>query len=192
MPTITVAAAREAGSKFEFSEGQPAKRILEASKKAASDTVAYEVFLSHAFADAKIILGVKRIIESLGHTVYVDWIDDPQLDREVVDAKTAQLLRRRMSQSGCLLYATTQGAKSSRWMPWECGYFDGLKGRTAILPLTDTPKNEYEGQEYLALYPYVQLAPRDRDNVDALWIHTGPSRYVSLMEWLDGKPLRDH
>ena len=38
-------------------------------------------------------------------------------------------------------------------MPWELGYFDGLKGsRIAIMPIDDGGVG-MKGQEYLELYP---------------------------------------
>ena len=42
-------------------------------------------------------------------------------------------------------------------MPWELGYFDGLRGeRIGIFPLTSSSSSTFEGQEYLGLYPYFE------------------------------------
>ena len=39
-------------------------------------------------------------------------------------------------------------------MPWELGYFDGLRGeKVGILPLLGSPSQSWVGQEYLGLYP---------------------------------------
>jgi len=35
-----------------------------------------------------------------------------------------------MHQCSGLFYATTQNHSASKWMPWECGYFDGYDGKT--------------------------------------------------------------
>ena len=41
-------------------------------------------------------------------------------------------------------------------MPWELGYFDGFKPHQVwILPLVSASDSEFEGQEYLGLYPTV-------------------------------------
>ena len=42
-------------------------------------------------------------------------------------------------------------------MPWELGYFDALRGRCAVVPVTMRKQYEdyYKGQEYLGLYPYM-------------------------------------
>jgi hypothetical protein len=42
-------------------------------------------------------------------------------------------------------------------MPWELGYFDGIKtGYVWILPLVAQDDSEFKGQEYLGLYPPVE------------------------------------
>ena len=90
----------------------------------------------------------------MGQKVYVDWVVDPQLPRDSVTKETAKTLRDRMKQSSKLLYLATDNASSSKWMPWELGYFDGLKsGNVAILPLVDSAYSSFQGQEYLGLYP---------------------------------------
>jgi hypothetical protein len=46
-------------------------------------------------------------------------------------------------------------------MPWELGYFDGLRGseHVAIMPLVAQSGAHPSGQEYLGLYPLVQEFP---------------------------------
>ncbi|MFB8386909.1 hypothetical protein ACFC3F_07195 [Microbacterium sp. NPDC055910] len=87
----------------------------------------------------------------------MDWIDDPQLDRSRVTAASARTLRERMRQCASMVYAATNAAATSKWMPWELGYFDGRKGQEAIAIM---PLVEYEGQrlgqEYLDIYPQIE------------------------------------
>jgi hypothetical protein len=59
----------------------------------------FAVFLSHARVDEELVLGVKLLLEDANKRVYVDWIDDPMLDRTNVSSKTAAELRKRMNQS---------------------------------------------------------------------------------------------
>lgn len=121
----------------------------------------FDVFLSHSRLDAEVILGVKSILENEGLRVYVDWIEDQQLDRSQVTAKTADVLRIRMRNSQSLIFATSESSSSSKWMPWELGYFDGFRpGYVAILPLVPTSTSDFVGQEYIGLYPYLQDIPR--------------------------------
>jgi hypothetical protein len=128
------------------------------NKEAKSWRTSFDIFLSHAFLDAQLILGVKSILESMALTVYVDWIDDPSLDRNAVTSQTAAKLRERMRQAKSLIFATSRASVDSKWMPWELGYFDGIRGGTkiAIFPLVPNRDSSFEGQEYLGLYPRVE------------------------------------
>ena len=60
-----------------------------------------------------------------GYAVYVDWIEDEELDRSEVTPKTAQLLKKRMNSSQGLAYVASSNTAQSKWCPWELGYFDG-------------------------------------------------------------------
>lgn len=136
--------------------GKMTDRILKEEAASATDYEKFDIFLSHASKDAELVLGTKAILEGLGHKVYVDWIDDAQLDRSNVSTETAELLRKRMRQSNSLIWMATDAASESKWMPWELGYFDGFKPKhVAILPLTDSATDSFRGQEYLALYPVI-------------------------------------
>lgn len=119
----------------------------------------FDIFLSHSYKDRDIIPRLKKALEDMKYTVYVDWITDRLLNRKNVNTKTAEILQTRMKQSSCLLYATSENSADSKWMPWELGYFDGLKDkRVAILPIK-TQNNSFSdnfiGQEYLGLYCWV-------------------------------------
>ncbi|MEG9227613.1 hypothetical protein [Aeromicrobium sp. Sec7.5] len=141
------ATARTKTTVYESSE-----RVLRAS----AEYPTYDVFLSHARIDADLILGIKVTLEKSGNSVYVDWIDDPHLDRANVSAATAATLQRRMNQSRSLIYATSPRSSRSVWMPWELGYFNGIKSAEsiAILPIEGT--GSYPGQEFVGLYPLAE------------------------------------
>ena len=155
-------------SYFTLEEAYAAKRereplresveILRKSMESASLTDTFDVFLSHSSKDADLILGIKSLLEERGLSVYVDWISDPQLDRSKVTANTANQLRARMRQCDSLIYAATTNATSSKWMPWELGYFDGHRGdeHIAIMPFVRHQGDAFSGQEYLSLYAVIQ------------------------------------
>lgn len=156
MVYYTIQAVREAGvseAKYEYGG---AREVL---RKSASVLGPFDMFLNHSFHDAEVILGVRTILQRAGKRVYVDWIDYPQLDRTHVIKATASRLRDRMNQCNSLIYAAKQPATSSKWMPWELGYFDGRKNSEsiAIMPLVSYP-GEAVGQEYLGLYSTVERA----------------------------------
>ena len=126
--------AREIGRAESRRLQRRAEEILR--EEAPSSDAQFDVFLSHSFKDAETILAIKRLAELGRLKVYVDWIDDRALDREHVTPETAAVLQRRMRSSSSLVYAHSPSASASAWMPWELGFFDGLKpGSVWILPL---------------------------------------------------------
>jgi hypothetical protein len=158
----------------------------------AADWKTFDVFLSHSFKDAPVILGIKTLLENRGLSVYVDWVDDPDLDRGNVTVATADRLRSRMRQSKSLIYAHSNNSPTSKWMSWEVGYFDGLKGAVAILPVAQTSSESFGGQEFLGLYPYI-----DKTDLGTLWVNrgrvsksqigAGAHDFVNMKEWMEKK-----
>lgn len=125
------AAARRALAKRHYTES--AERIFKSQTDARFRS--YDIFLSHSIHDADIVLGAKQLLEEKGNTVYVDWIDDPALDRSRVCTETADVLRLRMQHCTSLVYLHSSNSGQSKWMPWELGYFDGFNGNVAIFPV---------------------------------------------------------
>lgn len=162
MAYFTIQEARDAfeGKQRSRSVRRTASQVLTEEVASVKDTDRFDVFLSHCVKDADVIAGVKTLLEEEGHRVYVDWLVDKQLDRSRVTPETADLLRRRMRSSDSLFFATSESSPSSKWMPWELGYFDGLRqGRIAVLPLVSYQGASFAGQEYLGLYPVVERLP---------------------------------
>lgn len=163
--------------------GEMITESMESSKRATR----FDVFLSHSINDAELVLGVKVLLEEMGKKVYVDWVDDPELDRSQVNKHTAERLRGRMNQSDTLFYIATENATNSKWMPWELGYFDGHKpDKVAILPVLEKENQKFEGQEYLGLYPTV-----DKDSLSGPpWQSRDPLRGLeALRRGLQGGPF---
>lgn len=144
----------------------------------------FDIFLSHSYLDQNIVLGLKGYLEESGLSVYIDWIDDNQLERDSVNEKTAETLRKRMKQCESLLFATSSNSSTSKWMPWECGYFDGINGKIAILPISNSDESSFEGQEYLGLYPYIDVTG------SIIWVNDVNSGYCDIKDWLNGKSPR--
>lgn len=106
--------------------------------------------------------------------------------------KTAEILRKRMVNCKSLFFATSDNSSDSIWMTWELGYFDGIKGKVAILPITDqvNNRNSYLGQEYLGLYSYV-TKDYTMDGKLQLWIQDSHEVYINFPSWLEGtKPFK--
>ena len=161
-----------------------AKTVLKEEVATAKAKTSFDIFLSHSTSDAEIILGVKGVLEDHGKSVYVDWLEDPQLDRANVTAANAEVIRLRMRQCKSLVYVHTANSGSSKWMPWELGYFDGFNGAVAILPVTQSQQSSYEGQEYLGIYPYLDEAPAQGNTTNEMWINRSSSASQRWTTWV--------
>ena len=159
MAYFTIQEAREAFERRQRGRTvrKTASQVLNEEVASVRDTDRFDIFLSHCVRDAAVIAGVKVLLEEQGHKVYVDWLVDKQLDRGRVTPEAADIIRGRMKASESLLFATSESSPDSKWMPWELGYFDGLRqGRIAILPLVASSGGTFSGQEYLSLYPVIE------------------------------------
>ena len=154
-------------------------------KEARSFTPAkvYDVFLSYRTSDAEIVWGLKTVIEREGLSVYVYWAEDPTSLLKPVTKQTADDLRSKMRASRSLLYAASPAASESKWMPWELGYVDGFRRRVAILPIASgsTETSEYQGQEYLGIYPWIRRA----STTNRLSVIDGKTHISFLKEWIN-------
>ena len=156
-----------AHSRFDSRETQ----ILNENHQIFEKTKKYDLFVSHSYLDKSLILSLVELFNEAGHSVYVDWINDPNIDRSKVNRQTAELLRTRMDECKGLAYIATSNIVSSRWCPWELGYADGKKnGKCAILPILKGNNSSYKGQEYLELYPYIDYEkPKNQDKY-VFWV----------------------
>jgi len=159
---------------------------LNQQRSYSTPTKTYDIFLSHSSSDASLVAGLKLELEDLGYSVYVDWIEDPKLSRANVTKDTALVLQARMKQCKALLYAFSENATNSKWMPWELGYFDGIKGTVAVLPISRASKSSFQGSEYLGIYFYIQIDTIKGSNDRALWVHETSSKYTLFNNWITG------
>jgi hypothetical protein len=166
-----------------------ASQVLTEEVASVRDTDRFDIFLSHCLKDAPAVRGVKALLEEQGYSVYVDWEVDRQLDRERVTAATADVLRRRMRASNALYFATSENSSTSKWMPWELGYFDGLRqGRIAVFPLVAAAGGSFQGQEYLGLYPVVERLPSGGKVLPFVTKFPGSREYQGLGLFNKGEP----
>jgi hypothetical protein len=185
MAYLTESEVRERAARVTKALRKSARQVLAEAVAAADET--FHVFLSHSSAEPQeILLGVKATLEDRGLKVYVDKYSDPQLSADNVTSETAEILRGRMRQSNTLLYIYSQYSRKSRWMPWELGFFDGLKGAVGILPVTRDQEETFKGEEYLSLYPYVDEALVSKTKERQLWINKSANEYARLDGWVKG------
>jgi hypothetical protein len=153
MPVITKSQVLRHATRETLARADSADHILK--EESLAKRASYDVFLSHSYDDRKIILGAKKFIEDKGYSVYVDWIEEPKLNRNKVNKETAAALRSCMDICRCLIYAYSPSVGNSKWCPWELGYFDGKKGRAFVMPIIDEPSQSYTGVEYVGLYSMI-------------------------------------
>lgn len=175
-----------------------ARQLMEVAKSAedlilkeaseASNSSRFDIFLSYRHLDAVEVLGLGEKFERMGYSVYIDDVKDKYLRDAPTSKSTAETVRKRMKQSKCLFFGTSKNHSDSKWMPWELGYFDGLKGKVAICPVSeDAEEVDFEGQEYLGLYPYISREPSEKTGKEVLWVNDASDIYVSFSKWLEGE-----
>lgn len=72
-------------------------------------------------------------------------------------------------------------------MPWELGYFDGLKGANiSIMPIEEQETPGRYGQEYLALYPAIQKLPVRGGGTIAAAVRIDGKAYMGLRDFAKG------
>lgn len=176
MAMVTVAQARAAAARVPGALYKSIGAILKEEAESPGRS-SFDVFLSHSYMDKELVRGAKRLLEERKLAVYVDWVDDANASRDKVTPETAARLKLRMGQSASLFYLHTSNAQASKWMPWELGYFDALKGRVAVFPLVASKDDPFEGQEYLGLYPYVDMGEY------SIWINKRGGTLETFPKW---------
>jgi hypothetical protein len=162
-------------------------KLIKSSNEAYASSETFDVFLSHSSNEPDdIIFGIKGLLEDAQLKVYLDKVDDPQISPAYVTPETAEILRARMRQSSSLLYVYSRHSTQSRWMPWELGFFDGVKGVVGILPVLQHTQNTFKGEEYLGVYPYVDIVTINNTSRKNLWINSSANEYADLAKWVKG------
>lgn len=154
----------------------------------------YDLFISHSFMDKQLVEVLYKKFEESGYKVYIDWKESSLQDRENVSSETARILRERINNCLGLSYIATGNIVNSKWCPWELGYADGKKNRAAILPILNNGSNEYNGVEYLGIYPYIDYAKNKKSGKYDFWVNDGQvnNKYTSLKDWLSGGELKEY
>lgn len=112
MSYVTESEVRAAAARAKAATFKSAGILLRESRDTYQSS--FDVFLSHSFMDQELVLGAKQLLEEKGLSVYVDWIDDPLLDRTAVTRATAEKIRGRMRQCRTLLYLHSANATKSK------------------------------------------------------------------------------
>src|SRR6266487_6505671 len=112
------------------------------------------IFLSHSHKDRALIEPALAFLRSHGVKLYVDWMDEGMPD--VVSGETAKKLKERIQQQKKFLVLVTENSKDSRWVPWELGYADPVKGMDHIASFPVAEHSDFAQNEYMKIYPKIQ------------------------------------
>lgn len=110
-----------------------------------------KVFLSHRHKDKEIVKKVVGFLSSFSVDTYIDWLDHSM--PEITSSQTAENIKEKINESDKVIVLATENSLESKWIPWELGIADVMKGieNVAILPLIKNTKNWSE-REYYQIY----------------------------------------
>lgn len=150
-------------------------------KSAAKSTYEKRVFLSYSTLDYVYVDQVMDFFKDAKAAVYIDCGDDRL--PHIPSPQTAELLKDAINACPRFVVMLSENSKASKWVPWELGLADGLKGLApvALFTIGKTFQEEtWEKQEYLGLYPRITKVlsewrvhdPRDNSQWSlASWLH---------------------
>ena len=133
-------------------------------KLAASIVKGKDIFLAHSSKDNDWIVRVIGWFKRFRASVYVD-VNDDELEQPP-STETAETLRKRVLSCPRFVILVSPNSYSSKWIPWELGIADGLKGVSYVALLPISPGGIMPGwasNEYLGLYPRIKKNDSDGD-----------------------------
>lgn len=135
------------------------------------------IFLSHSHKDRDLIEPSIAFLRSHGVKVYVDWMDEGMPD--AISGETAKKIKNKILEQKKFLVMVTENSKDSRWVPWELGYADPVKGMNHIATFPIAEKSDFTQNEYMKIYPKIYF-------VSGTWYiwQDDPTKLTKLTEWL--------
>lgn len=123
------------------------------------------IFLSHSHKDKQLVEGFVNYLASLGISVYVDWKDTSM--PPITNGATADKIKERIRKDDLFMMLATENACNSKWVPWEVGVADEIKGRdgVVVIPVKD-PNGRFHGNEYLQLYQRLEVVDWVNDKLE--------------------------
>ena len=160
------------------------------------------IFLSHKHDDLEDLKGFIGYLERY-YTVecYID-SEDPGMP-EKTSGETAERIKKFIKTTDRFILLATDNAIASKWCNWELGYGDAqkFKDRIAILPIKNTGREIYSGNEYMQIYPHIVRVDSSDISRERLTYplkyplspgyyvasvdSAGKVTYVSLREWIN-------
>ncbi len=138
------------------------------------------VFLSHKHDEKTELESAIAFLNSLGVSVYVDWLDEGM--PKTTSGATATKIKNKIKEKDKFVFLATEGAISSKWCNWELGFGDAQKyiNHIAILPVKENYQ-DFTGSEYLQIYPYIY----ESDSTKGTYFVKYPNGDLkNLIDWL--------
>ena len=152
----------------------PKELLMQIYNSQLEQMKSFDVFLSHSSLDKEELLKLKFILNCSNFNVYVDWVNDRDaLKRELTNVDTAKVIIERLKSSKSLMYIHTESSLSSKWTPWELGYFHALGKKICIY----APNDMVEKPPYLDIYPRVVLNDNQFTVIEQ-------DKEISILNWL--------
>lgn len=156
-------------------------------KNAQTASLSVAAFLSHSSKDTDLVAGAIVLLRNHGATVYTDQ-QDPAMPAYTT-SETAHALKSRIRQCKKFILLATENSSNSKWVPWELGIADGIKGMSQIatFPAVDggTKSNAWTSWEYMGLYKQIVRGKikGDKENSWLVWDKSKNSA-ERLKNWL--------
>ena len=151
------------------------------------------VFLSHKHTERSLMLKIKTLLEHIGISVYIDWLDEGMTAS--TSGRTAQILKQKIKKYDKFILVATDGAIASKLCNWELGLGDAEKydnDKIALFPIRQENRN-WSGAEYLQIYPTIEYLTRhdiaDNQSLSAGYYvfypeMGGQQNVINLSQWL--------
>lgn len=157
-------------------------------KAAAESKIGKNVFLAHSSLDEELLPVVISILEKEGGRVYIDKTDESLPVK--TNQETADTLRKRIRELRRFVVFVTTNSRLSRWIPWELGLADGLKGEfpVALFPaLQDPLVHHWPRQEYFGLYQHIVRGSFSGETREQWLVYNRrENTAVPLRQWFTG------
>lgn len=141
------------------------------------------IFISHKHEEEEYVYRLKSLLKKYGFAGYVDW-EDNTMPAET-SGETAKKIKEEIDKAYKFILIATNAAIESKWCNWEIGYADTNKyiNHIALFPLLRNEDN-YKGEEYLQIYPSIQITDNDVERNSEYYILYPNQKRMSLKDWL--------
>jgi metal-dependent hydrolase (beta-lactamase superfamily II) len=140
----------------------------------------FTVFLSHKHDEHQELRQAAALLNSLGVSVYIDWMDVDM--PRTTTGETAQKLKEKIEKCSKFIFLTTNDSILSPWCNWELGYGDAQKFPTENMTLLPVARDDgtWDHNEYLQIYPYIET----QSNFPGSYVVKYGSKETALADWL--------